>query len=411
MPNPEADTYRQHERIASIDGLRGIAVSMVVLYHGWLLMFAHGIPPSKIHMNLFDRVFERGYLGVSLFLVLSGFCLSYPALQRRAGAERQWFVPSIFFARRCLRILPAYYAALFLCLLAGVFLAGRLPGLEVTHARSLPSFLSHLALVQNLTPYDRSINAPFWSLGLEWQWYLLFPIVLLMGIRYPRATGVALLAAACITLAGKLGQGNTLFIPPARLFEFYIGIVCARLAVTQIIPGRARLLSAAFLAVALAEATGTGLRPVHEMVVRMGLHEPLYGVAFGCLLLLGYRAGSVRHALSWRPLSTLGVASYSIYLVHYPIVQAIDLYAPTSIRHSGVTMTLAVCGGVATGISFYFLVERPSLSRAVSRALSPILRRAFQPLDAIWLRTESIVFGPSLTTNSVEQAMPVTSEV
>lgn len=179
---------RQGDRIAFVDGLRGIAVLLVVVYHAWWYLHDpnDGAPLYRVPQALYSWLFDgRGDQGVSLFLVLSGFCLSYSLWKRKEAGVERWLVPSEFFARRCLRILPPYYAALLL--FTAVSLIGG------PHLRSLffafgapPSFeiiVSHLFLMHNMSSNAMAINGVFWSLGLEWQWYWVFPLMLLLCAR------------------------------------------------------------------------------------------------------------------------------------------------------------------------------------------------------------------------------------
>jgi peptidoglycan/LPS O-acetylase OafA/YrhL len=86
--------------------------------------------------------------------------------------------------------------------------------------------LSHIFLVHNLTQYIYSVNGMFWSLGLEWQWYWVFPIVLLVCIR---SRALALLACLALTVLWHLGTNDLwgMGALPPRLFVFCCGIVVA----------------------------------------------------------------------------------------------------------------------------------------------------------------------------------------
>src|SRR5438105_2835054 len=97
-------------RLAYVDGLRAVAIGMVLIYHAWMYL---ELDSSAQRPNiLLDYLMRQGREGVSLFLVISGFCLALPPLKRKMAGHPQWLVPSEFFARRCLRILPPYLLAL-----------------------------------------------------------------------------------------------------------------------------------------------------------------------------------------------------------------------------------------------------------------------------------------------------------
>src|SRR5579885_106385 len=222
-------------RVAYIDGLRGLAIALVVLHHAYQDFLHSGydlLKSSHAVFRLIGAVGTRGYLGVPLFFVLSGFCLSYPALKRRAEGKDSWFVASEFFARRCLRILPPYYVALLLFLLVNVVVTALHMTRLAQHVGAL-DLVTHLFLLHNLTVYHDSIDGPFWSLGLEWQWYWLFPLLFFLSLRAPRLALLSCLASAVAWhfvvqhLSPSLGylEGMTL---PGTLLIFCYGIIVAR---------------------------------------------------------------------------------------------------------------------------------------------------------------------------------------
>lgn len=379
------------QRLDFVDGLRAVAVLLVVVSHAWtpphafILIWAHNRMVAASGTSL-DTAVSRGYQGVSLFLVLSGFCLAYPALRRRAAGEQQWFSASTFFARRCLRILPPYYAALALSVAAVLVWrhTGRAPlpafgTLDLTPG----NLLTHLFLIHNFSPYVYSINSPFWSLALEWQWYWVFPLVLALSARFPRVTPM------CLLVIAALWQGWLHDIPalmswlPGRIFEFSAGVAVAQCFVRKTLPHPAVSVCAAVAAVFLAEG------PFGTILGDVGLYQPLYGVAGAALLLAACRPGPMQRVLSARWLVRLGVMSYSVYLVHRIPIDIIIALSPRWMLVSYLNVPIGIACGFVAGYAFHHAVERPCLHPStwerVSRWMLPVcswtdrLYRGFKP--------------------------------
>jgi peptidoglycan/LPS O-acetylase OafA/YrhL len=193
MRSPERD------RMVVLDGLRGMAILLVVLSHAATISAAcvhcPAVPPLLFTVSAFG-----GAEGVMLFFTLSGFLLFLPFARAilspdtgREGEVRQWPSTWGFYVRRMRRILPAYYVALLVVMI--------LPWVAVavlTHASAarLPwgTFLGGATLVYDLNAVDftRIIGAdsPLWSLTVEWQFYLVLPL-LALALRWfaGRGTG------------------------------------------------------------------------------------------------------------------------------------------------------------------------------------------------------------------------------
>lgn len=337
------------ERLDWVDGLRGMAVLMVVLSHAFQA-YLLSVPAI-------------GAQGVSLFFVLSGFCLSYAPLRRRNEQRATWFGLRRFALARCRRILPPYYAALAVFVPLNLLftrLGWIWPGASGTP--SAGDIIAHRLLLHNFNPsWVLTIDGPMWSLATEWQWYLVFPLLLWLCIRHPR-TAVLLsfvIALNCtfLPLLSFMGAGQ--FVP-VRLVEFCLGILAARAVVEERrIPP---LPIIGLVSVAGLVVINVGV----ASPVVLSLYYPICGIAFAGLILLTARASRLCTAISWSPLVRLGVISYSVYLIHYPVLTGVQ-----RLLHSWPPWAAGMLGlGIALPISygFFLVVERPLLRHEPRRA-------------------------------------------
>jgi peptidoglycan/LPS O-acetylase OafA/YrhL len=364
----------EKDRLDWVDGLRGIAVALVVLDHTW-----QRVPGALPSSGIGAVILAGGLQGVSLFLVLSGFCLSW------AHWRGKPFTPSAFFSGRILRILPPYYVALLLV----IVLDRALPlsrAVWSSDPASKTDIAEHVLLIHNLTPNVLGLNGPFWSLGLEWQWYLLFPLVFVASIRRPWVTLVSLVALSVVWT--PLAQSHFIWyaatLLPGRLFEFAAGIAVARV-VAQGAPVRSWLLMVAAAAgAALVALTLLGTTAALTTLQVLGLYWPLVGALFAALVLAGRQRPTFRHLLASRPLSGLGRISYSVYLIHFPVIGMMG--GLMSILHApGLVAGFVLAGsGVVAGAGFYWCVERPVMSRRARAAVLPGLERRLRWCDRWW---------------------------
>lgn len=337
------------DRLDYIDGLRGIAVGMVLVSHafGTYLTSVPGI----------------GAQGVSLFFVLSGFCLSYGPLQRRHLGKPGWFNLRRYAVARCRRILPPYYAALALFVPLNLFFAHRgwnWPGVQTTPTVS--NIIAHLLLVHNFSwSWIQSIDGPMWSLATEWQWYFVFPCMLYLCVQYPRLAVLLsfLIAFGCIftPLSGALIGG---YFVPIRLVEFCLGILVARAVVEQRPVPPLPIVGAVVLA-GLIVINAAAQTPVVAI-----LYYPLCGVTFACLVLLTARVRWLNAMCSWERLVRLGVISYSVYLIHYPLVMGTQLFF--HFWPVWITGPLGIVIALPISYGFFFMIERPLLTMAGKNA-------------------------------------------
>jgi len=361
-----------------LEGMRGIAILLVFLYHAILC-----VEPGTRAVGSAWAFLYAGHTGVTLFFVLSAFLLSRPFLAQAAGGPRANV--RRFFERRALRILPAYYCAV---VVATVVKARQLADLE----RGLPYLVflnSFPGLASPLSPW----SDPWWSLATECQFYLLLPLLgFLLGSPVGRgvgAIGLFFYAAAYLGFAsGTLGataQSAHWYLAlsafgrgPAFLAGIAVAFLCERFGtrIRGALQRRSWIRNggADALLVLVLFALGSVLAPI----TRVGFlwaerrwpawHAPeslLWSLVLLLVLLAPLRVGVVVRS---RLLRWAGVISYSLYLVHLPIVWEITLRT-LALEHPGLTtralaaIAVALAASVVVSALTYRWIERPFLTR------------------------------------------------
>lgn len=346
-----------------IDGLRAIAVVLVILFH-------FGIDG-----------FSGGYIGVDVFFVISGFLIT-----RLIGPDiaRGRFSFVRFYERRIRRIIPALFVVIGASFLAGWFV------LLPSDFRSLSqSALATVGFVSNIWFWQETENyfaraaeySPLlhtWSLAVEEQFYIVFPPLLLVVFRFLRLHAtVAMLIVICavsfaysVFLVAHQPQA-AFFLSPGRVWELGTG---ALLALGAVPPIRAR-----WLREALALA-GLAVIVVAAIVFRHATPFPGYAALAPCLgaaalILTGMphrdqRPTLVARLLSLRPVVGVGLISYSLYLWHWPILVFLrHVYADPSLPMTA-TLSAIAAASVAAVLSWTF-VEQPF--RARGRIRRPVV--------------------------------------
>ena len=372
-------------RLEFLDGLRGVTALYVVLFHAYQL---GTFDDPRVDAGLVWRI---GHPAVSVFIVLSGFCLMLPVARSGRGELRGGV--RNYLKRRAWRILPPYYAALVLGVL---FLAvahfaryghGAASGDKVLARHLSPgSLLSHLFLVHNLSSvWTETIDVPMWSVATEWLIYFFLPALLLPAWRH--FGGGAVLAAgfaAGLLPHYLLAPGVNLdWACPWYLGLFATGMAGAGLAFSPRPPSWAGRLPWGALAAALFVLLGALL--VFAPAAIIGGHvwetDALAGAAATCLILWcvglvkappAARPGLVR-ALEAPPTLWLGAFSYSLYLVHYPVLNKTALALASRHPPDGARLAIVYAVGVplALGLSylFYLAFEKRFAAGPTSRRL------------------------------------------
>lgn len=332
MPEPLLPVQRQaaeSPRIPAFDGLRGLAALLVVIQHctsGW-------VPGPLLLDRLARMVGQMGWTGVHLFFVLSGYLITGILYDSRGGPG---YLRS-FYARRALRILPAYYLTLVLLLvvLPASGLGDRWWGPPIEHAWAYWFFLGNAGMAAEadaLRPHPLHVA---WSLAIEEQFYLLWPwLVLWLSRRRLMQTCVALVLVgiAWRTTLAVLGAPNEAIIrlTPSLFDSLAIG---SFIALTQRTPGgRERLLRASGWVLLVAVLLSGLVKLLRESgtftpkLAEAAGYTPL-ALLFGALLIRAEAPGATgpwSALLRSRLLRTLGKYSYAIYLIHAAVRFALD---------------------------------------------------------------------------------------
>jgi peptidoglycan/LPS O-acetylase OafA/YrhL len=322
--------------LPGLDGLRGVAILMVLVLHFTLY---GGMQASASLDQLFYRLAIIGWIGVDLFFVLSGFLIT--GILYDTKGSRHFF--RNFYARRSLRIFPLYYFALFVFCVVLPRLAPASPDL-VTLAQQSGWYWSYLVNLK-VTLEGWSSNGlleHFWSLSVEEQFYLVWPVALFFLRR--RALIGLCLASLAVSLIVRLslvqvGQSVAAYaLTPARLDTLAIGALLALvargpdgLASLRRWAGPAAGIAAFGLAILI--VWRRGLEADDSAVQVIGY--PLLAALFGALLsriLTQSPASPLSRIMASAGLRFFGRYSYALYVIHHPLVfflrrQGISVYA------------------------------------------------------------------------------------
>lgn len=424
--------------IAVLDGVRALAILTVVFYHTSVKSDVVGIGWLNPHIT---ALIYTGYAGVTLFFVLSGFLLFLPYLKSLLF-DNAWPSARMFYLRRILRIIPAYYLSLFL-----IVLLAQPQYLQPDHWKELLLFLTFTMDFSQKT--FQQINSPFWSLAVEWQFYMLLPW-LALALRFLVQRGslkkrvwtlILCLGGVIIWGIATRYWGNYLILHPGVNFglphtvirvivallygcggpglhgkyleDFGIGMLAAlcytiarngalqerwSTALRRLSPWL--LICSILLYIVMAQWNSELLIPPSNEPFAVFLYGDAYNtfhefglaLGYGCLMLAVLFGGPMlKHIFEWSILRWIGIISFSMYLWHNPILlpfaNSLASFTSTWSPFKVFCLNLAWVAVVATLFSFggYVLIEKPFMR------ISDMLRQNQQKKAK-----ENIVIGQTL---------------
>jgi peptidoglycan/LPS O-acetylase OafA/YrhL len=303
------------KHIDKIDILRGIAILLVLLYHSQLVLFPHfeevGQRDTKnVILNLIPTAY--GWIGVQLFLVISGFLIHLGFLSRNGSLNLV-----SFYSRRFWRIYPPYLIFLLL------FFATEL-GMKyhLNNTEALKDLFVHLLFIHTfIARYYFSINPSFWSLALEMQLYLIYPIFLFMrhwlGINITLFIILLLVPASYVVL--HIILPNSTIVAPGFISNHWFNWCAGAFLAERYVNGQ-RLFGKFSLIVALAGFVATILAGYYISTELSAFISIIAWIAFFEWIL--HKDINTKTRFN-KLLATIGLVSYSIYLIHQPLLHYI----------------------------------------------------------------------------------------
>lgn len=380
-------------RLHYLDGMRGLAAVAVVLGHAQLQSGWHGGSSAWSHVQiLLIRAVTNGRAAVAVFIVLSGYCLMIPVARSVEGVLRGGVLS--YFKRRARRILPPYYCALALILLTTSLTPAS--GLDsVAQWRdAYPLFtpsaiISHLFLIHNWKPgWIFKIDPPAWTVATEWQIYFFFPALLHSWRKF--GSGWTVFIAFCIGLIPYFVSHHGEGASPWFLGLFTLGMAAASINFSERYKTlQSRLPWGWFISCIAAVAllldnlyiVPPFNRSVHDALDNsphcFWLINSMVGLATACLLVfctrsVGERPQSARPFILWlleRPAFVfVGSFSYSIYLIHDPILAYLCVHSQSQgLSHAQTFAAVALLGlpaSVVMAYLFHLAFEKRFMSKS-----------------------------------------------
>jgi peptidoglycan/LPS O-acetylase OafA/YrhL len=325
-----------------IDGLRAVAITPVVLFHSGISLFA------------------GGYVGVDVFFVISGFLITKLISDEMIAGT---FRISNFYERRIRRILPCLFAVLVVSGIAAsaIFMPDDLSAFCKSAVAAI-FFASNIKFYREAGYFDAAADTKpllhTWSLAVEEQFYIFFPVLLFALYKYaPRRLAHTLVPIALASLALSIWTTHraptfNFFLAPTRIWELFAGSFLALNFVPQVRVQWLREVMA---------AAGLGLILIAVFAYTEDTAFP--GAAallpvLGAALVIHSAQGTVAgRLLALTPVVTIGLISYSLYMWHWPIIVFLTYYRLEPL--AGAWSWIAIAGSVVVAWLSWRFIERP----------------------------------------------------
>ena len=336
-----------------VEGLRAIAVGLVLLFHAY------------------RQPFSGGFVGVDVFFVISGFLITSLLLREQTKTGRISIAG--FYARRVRRILPASTLVVVATVFATYYLLGFIAGNQAAaDAKWTAIFAANIHFALLGTDYLGSQLPPsplqhMWSLGVEEQFYVVWPglfllmVLIVRGTRHRAAMAGVLGAIIATSLAWSVIETMSnatwaYFSPLTRAWELALGALVAVLApvVSKLPQALSEFIAVAGVSgIAMSAVLFTQTTPYPGSAVALPVVSSAALIAAGC----ASSRTIVGRALSMRPMQWVGARSYSLYLWHWPVLILAQQYAEHDLSGWQNTALLAVA--VAASALSYSFLENP----------------------------------------------------
>ena len=333
---------------SEIDGLRALAVIPVIFFHAGF------------------KIFSGGYVGVDIFFVISGYLITSNIMSDLRDGK---FSIARFYERRIRRILPALFFIMAACIVMAWFLVMPADFKDLSQSLiAVPLFLSNILFYFTSGYFDTaSEHKPLlhtWSLGVEEQFYILFPLYLWAIFKFglkKTVLGIVVffvLSFACSEIMWRSGEADTnFFFTPSRAWELLFGSLCALLPAMYPIQERAGPAIKNIFA-----AVGIVMIVLAIVLFRPDTPSPSFYtllpvVGAGLIILFATKETWVSRLLSIKLAVGIGLISYSAYLWHQPIFAFARLRSVEELSHADYFCLIAIT--LALAILTWRFVERP----------------------------------------------------
>jgi len=354
------------DRNLSIDALRAIAALSVLLYHSSIPPF----PIEKFGVLFFDQIIRffgsHGRVGVDLFFILSGFCIHWAHVKRNAP-----MIVSGYLLRRWWRIYPPYFFALSFAVILNLgtnwFKLGQSFGDFSWHNFGFFQIVSHVFLLHNFFSESAyTISGPFWTIAVEAQFYIFYLALTPMLLNVKGWLVIACVSILLSTVAYVLLESLEGFQPWHSFLYWPQWLAGAALA--QVIKFRPNILRFwpvflilfMLLAFIYGQWSSTSLFSAHLRFYVLTL-----SITFLILVFIKFESIWNYGVLRWVP--ALGIFSYSLYLIHFPVMDRVRTYFIPTLELGWPRVFAAIFGILlSVGLSYIFFIsfENPFLKKA-----------------------------------------------